>query len=541
MPRREQSGSAVRWSRSLITRAALLLVGVMGAVAALTGTLSAAALSRTLRHDLDLRGSSKVRILERHQDLHLAVSLGDRDTAQRVLEDVLAADEDVAYVAAVRAGGDVLAAASRTGDPVAVATAALPLHALAGGAPASSDALRRFTQPVLDAGAADAGLELPGADAPRRVSGHLILALDATRLRGEVSRHTFMTVAVSGLALLAAFSLFFLVLVRRARRMMAFAEALAAGDLGATLDPGARDELGRVAEAMLRVRESTAEVVKQLRVASGDLQGAAGEVLASADAQVDAAQTQAGEVERSGTEVERVRGALRQAGAQAGAVIERAHESAASAERGAEAVGEALQAIVSLRDQGEAMAGTVAALVDRAAEIGTIAAAIHDLASQSAVLAVNAAIEAARAGDAGRGFGTIAGEISRLADRSRTATAQVQRIVGEVQRAARASVAGIEESRDRARRASDLAHASGDAIVRLAQAIEASSASAEEIARAAQEQVPAVDALWETLQGTSRGTRAAAATAAQLREASRAISAHAERMRELVRIYREGT
>jgi methyl-accepting chemotaxis protein len=530
--------SAAPIRRSLFAKAALLLVAVTTVVALVAGAYFSAGLASDSRRELDLRGRALLRTLERHDELRLAITLQDRAATERVLRDVLASDEDARYLAAVGADGGVLAAVAHDpGDAAETVRAELPHHALGGGEAASDARVRRFTREVR-AGDADAALALPGDDAAARRSDRLVLGLDPRRVVRRAEAQIAKTVAAIAIALLAVLLLFFWALARRTARMAAFAEALAARDLSAALDDPARDELGRVAGALLVLRRGTDEVLRQLRAAAGELRSASGEVLASADAQLQVTEGQARSVERTGAVVERVRDASRTALERAEGVVALAHASDASTQEGSDAVAQAVTAIVALTDQAESMVTTVVDLVERTARIGDIMTALRDIAEQSGVLALNASIEAARAGEAGRGFAVVAGEVRSLADRSRAATAEVQKLLAEIQRAARASLTVVEESRSRAQDASGLASASGEAIRRLAAAIGESSAAATEIVDGTRAQGAEVDRIWTAMQDVVRATHEAASGVAQLRDASRAIATHADTMQRIVETYR---
>jgi methyl-accepting chemotaxis protein len=235
-----------------------------------------------------------------------------------------------------------------------------------------------------------------------------------------------------------------------------------------------------------------------------------------------------------------VRGASTAALDRAEGVVALARASDASTREGTASVEQAVAAITSLRDHADGMAATVVGLVERTAQIGGIMEALRDIAEQSGVLSLNASIEAARAGESGRGFAVVATEVRALAERSRAATAQVQQILAEIHKAARASVASVEESRARVLGASGLASASGESIRRLATTIGESSAAATEIATGTRAQGEAVDRIWAALQDVFRATREAATGIAQLRDASQAIGTHADEMQRIVETYRLG-
>ncbi len=531
---RRRVGARVRLPRSLFAKAVALLVVTLGVVSVASVRVFSGELAASAQGELDARGHALLRALERHEDVRLAAALSDAPRLEAILKDLLGADRAALYLALIGTDGAVIAAASRLDGVDALAG---ELEAFSKDAvPPSDDRVRRFAE-ALRATTEDAGLGMPGTAPAPRSPGRLVLSLDATRAARQVARQAVKIVAVTGLVLLAAFLAFFWTISRRASTMVAFAERLAAGDLGARLSDTTGDELGRLAAALDTLRDGLERMVRQLRDGSSELHAAAGEVLRSAEAQVALAARQGTTVQETNAVVLRLRDGVRDAGQQAEGVVARARESADSSRTGATAVGSADAAIRALRDHAETMAGTVAALVERSGRIAEIRAAMREFAEQSHVLSMNASIEAARAGDAGRGFAIVAAEVRRLAERSRGATAEITRIVQDVQRAARESLAVVGESRERAQDAVQLAADSGDAIQRLAAAIGASSEAADRIARATVDQGGAVDQLWKAFQEAFEATREVSSGVEQLREASRAIAGRADHMRTLVERY----
>jgi len=286
---------------------------VLGVVSAAAALVFAAELSASARSELDARGRALLRTLERHEDLRLAAALDDAKRLDGILSDVLGADRDALYLGLVGPDGRAVATASRLPGGSAALARELALHP-ADGPPPSSGRVRRFTQPLRGASIDDSGLPLPGAAAAPSRSGRLVLGLDASRSARQVTAQAVKTVAVTGAVLLAAFLAFFWTISRRAARMVAFAERLAAGDLGARLDDPASDELGRLAAALGTLRSGVDRMVRQLRDGSGELHTAAGEVLQGAEAQVALADRQGSTVQDTNAVVLRLRDGVRDAG-----------------------------------------------------------------------------------------------------------------------------------------------------------------------------------------------------------------------------------
>lgn len=520
------------WTGLVVQAGALVAAGMLasGGIAAVFARRQTA----RFEQEIDRRGKSLAQTLERHQDLRLALSLHDGSAAQRVLEDVLAANGDMVYLGATAATGKVLAWASRGG---ATSSAELKNHALDATNGARSDGtLRRFTRQILSADG-ESGMGMPGADTGPRALGFLAMAIDADRVASAVARQTFVTVASTGAFLLAAFLAFFVLLSRRVRRMMSFAERLAAGDLAADLAVSGADEVSRLARALVSLRDSLLAAITEMKDASIALESTSSEVLRGTTRQLERTQTQVENVAQTERGVDGLRQRFQRARAAAESVVELAGRSGESSRSGRAAVEEALTHMSELGRQVEQSSRVLTHLVDRTSQVARIIDAVRDLSSESKMVALNAAIVATRAGVAGTGFAVVAGEIRALAERSQRATGEVQQILEEIQRAAQATTEVADEGRRRAQGGVVVARAAGEAIQQLSEVIERSSTAAMEIAGSTHEQGAAVDGISRSVADISRAAEEVAAGIGQLEQASRAIRDHSTRMRALVDRY----
>ena len=142
---------------------------------------------------------------------------------------------------------------------------------------------------------------------------------------------------------------------------------------------------------------------------------------------------------------------------------------------------------------------------------------ISDIADQTNLLALNAAIEAARAGEAGRGFAVVADEVRKLAEKTMTATAEVSRAVATIQDGTSRSMAGVDATVERMEQATEQAHASGEALARIVSDVDASADEVRAIAAASEEQSSASE---EINRSITRVNGMAERSALAMREAS---------------------
>ena len=189
----------------------------------------------------------------------------------------------------------------------------------------------------------------------------------------------------------------------------------------------------------------TRSITIPVRAAADQLATCSAEILASTTQQASGAREQAAAVTQTMATVDEVAQTADQASQRAKAVGESVQRTLEIGKSGRKVVDESLVAMESVKEKVEATAENILTLAEQAQAISDIIATVNDIAEQTNLLALNAAIEASRAGEHGRGFTVVASEVKALADQSKKATAQVKRILGEIQKATNTAVLSTEE------------------------------------------------------------------------------------------------
>jgi methyl-accepting chemotaxis protein len=284
-------------------------------------------------------------------------------------------------------------------------------------------------------------------------------------------------------------------------------------DLRAALDDRTR------AESNLRA------VVEEVLGGAAVLSAAAREIGATVSQVAASASETATAVSETSTTAEEVKQTAHLSSQKARAVQESAQRTAAVSEAGRKAVSETVEGMGRIREQMEAIAESVVRLSEQGQAIGEIIATVNDIAEQSNLLAVNAAIEATRAGEYGKGFAVVAQEVKSLAEQSRQATAQVRAILMDVQKATSAAVMATEQGTKTVAAGVKQAADSGEAIRALAGSVSEASQTATQIAASSQQQLVGMDQIASAIanirQATTQnmvGTRQLEASAQSLQE-----------------------
>jgi methyl-accepting chemotaxis protein len=361
-------------------------------------------------------------------------------------------------------------------------------------------------------------------------------------LQAAVCGTNHVRVALAGAAGAAVASgAAYLVAVRLLRpldRLRRVAHAIAKGDLSLRVEVGGAGEIAQLAESFAVMADGLRATVTDLRGATERLERGAGEILGSVTKQAAMATQQAAAITETSTTAAEIAQTSQQATHHADSVIEMTQRSDDLSREGLATVEEAVKASASLGDQVTRIAATMGDLSDRTLQVGEIISSVKDLAEQSNLLALNASIEASKAGEHGRGFAVVAMEMRSLAEQSKQAAVQIRSILQEIQKGARDASAATDEGAKRASAAVTLSRSAGEAIEGLAMVIKESALAARQIAANTRQQtigvdqmVTAITELAEAINESAEGTR-------NIERGTDALSKVSRRLSETVQRYR---
>lgn len=225
--------------------------------------------------------------------------------------------------------------------------------------------------------------------------------------------------------------------------MSRIAQALADRDLSVNCTPvSERDVLGNAFAAMVN---NLRGMVREIQESSREISSASAQIAALSTQLATSSAETAAAVNETGTTIEEIKVTAQQVNQKSAFVSERARENADLTESGRTNVAETIAGMNKIRQQVDFIANSIVKLSEQSMAIGEIITSVNDLAGQSNLLAVNASIEAAKAGEHGKGFAVVAQEVRSLADQSKDATEQVKRILNDIQKAISSAVMATEQ------------------------------------------------------------------------------------------------
>ncbi|WMC11064.1 methyl-accepting chemotaxis protein [Oceanimonas pelagia] len=321
----------------------------------------------------------------------------------------------------------------------------------------------------------------------------LLFMLDQAALEAPLTGLLWRQFGVSALVILAAVVLIGLLVQYLLGPLIKVSRALAQiadgqGDLTQRIELHGRDEVGLLAANFNRFVSSQAELIRQIRHQAEHLGGSAEQASVRANQTVTELARAQQEVTMVATAVTEMASATQEIAHNAEQTATAAQQSSASTEQGKQLVNKTRDSIFGLAREMERAAAVITRLDQHAHDISSVLATIQGVAEQTNLLALNAAIEAARAGEQGRGFAVVADEVRVLSQRTHASTEEIQGTIDTLQQATGEAVKLMQASRNMAELSVEDAEAAALALEEITAAVGLISDMARQIATAAEEQ-----------------------------------------------------
>lgn len=245
------------------------------------------------------------------------------------------------------------------------------------------------------------------------------------------------------------------------------AQRIAKGDLTHAIVTERTDEAGQLLMALSEMQGGLKSTLVEIANAADQLASAAEELSAVTDESTRGLTRQNDEIQQAATAVNQMTTAVDEVASNAVSTSQASHQATTEAEEGRQQVEQAVSGMESMVVEINDSTQSVADLANQVREIGKVIDVIRSIADQTNLLALNAAIEAARAGEQGRGFAVVADEVRALAHRTQTSTVDIEKMIGDVQVGADDAVAAMNKSLSWANDTQVLAQNAGQALQRI--------------------------------------------------------------------------
>lgn len=363
-------------------------------------------------------------------------------------------------------------------------------------------------------------------------------AMTAQTSRSELLLGVFAVIAIA--LGVAASLLIGQSIVGPLRQTVAIAQRVAAGDLrDSGHGPSNRsDELGQLQNAMQSMIDSLRQLVGRIGGGVSQIASAADQLAAITSQTSSGMEIQKIETEQAATATNQMAATVQEVARNAAQASQAARQADDEASQGNKVVQLAVGQIGSLASEVEETAQSIQALNEESARIGSVLEVIRLVAEQTNLLALNAAIEAARAGEQGRGFAVVADEVRALALRTHDSTEEIEVLIGSLQGMAQRSVEQMNSSRALTQRTVELASEAGSALQRITQSVSTIEQMNQQIAAAAEEQSAVAETISQNVTRVRDIGEQTATASAQTVAASAELARLGLELKELVGQFR---
>lgn len=322
--------------------------------------------------------------------------------------------------------------------------------------------------------------------------------------------------------------------IRPIRSIVVAIDTISNGDFTVDLPENRKDEIGDISISINQMTRSLSGVITDILNTSNEVAAASTEIAASAEEMSHGLRTQESQTQQVAAAVEQMSSSVAEVASRTADASAAAGHSQGLAEEGGKIVSVTVETMETISDEVDQSAKTVNSLGEKSKTIGEIISVINDIADQTNLLALNAAIEAARAGEHGRGFAVVADEVRKLSERTQIATEEISNSIRGIQSETQSAVTRIESGSERVSEGVELATQAGDALTTIVDSSIELQMMVQSISAAANEQSSASSEIARAVEGINQVTRESTEGASQSAAAASDLARQAESLQSLV-------
>jgi methyl-accepting chemotaxis protein len=315
------------------------------------------------------------------------------------------------------------------------------------------------------------------------------------------------------------------------------ADRLSKGDLSVDIPDYSKDEMGMMLASMKRMAGNLKDQIREIAEGIAVISGSAAEISSTTSQFASTTREVATSVNQVVVSMKEVKQTSELSNEKAKEMADRAKGVVQTSRSGEAAVQQTIDVINAIQEQMMSIADSVVGLSDQSQSIGEIITAVDDVADQSRLLAVNASIEAVKAGEQGKGFTVVADEIKSLAQQSKQSTSQVRTILTDIQKATGAAVMATEKGSKAVENGVKQAGQTGSAIQILGENINQTSQTAVQIEATSRRQSAGIDQVFSAMESIGNAIGQSADSARQLEQSTRSLDELGKKLKTIVEKY----
>jgi methyl-accepting chemotaxis protein len=382
---------------------------------------------------------------------------------------------------------------------------------------------------------------LPVTNARGEAVAHLVSVKDFTDSYVAQGRFNAIAYAVIAAVLILSILGLYWYMQRSLRPLQGAAEMLreiADGNLGQQIEVTSKDEIGQLQGAMASMVAQLHDMLKSINGMTDKLTTSSSNLNRVADEMNQGVTQQQSQTDQVATAMNEMTATVQEVARHAEDAAQAAANADDQAQAGSGVVRNTVEAINQLAGEVENASGVIAKLESDSENIGAVLDVIKGIAEQTNLLALNAAIEAARAGEQGRGFAVVADEVRTLASRTQKSTEEIEAMIAQLQQGAQNAVAVMATSRDRAKAGVEHAAKAGETLSAITEAVATITTMNHQIATAANEQSAVAEEINRSIVGISEVGELTATSAAQTASSTGELNGLASELSSLVSRFR---
>lgn len=314
--------------------------------------------------------------------------------------------------------------------------------------------------------------------------------------------------------------------------------AVAKGDLTKALEIVGDDDLSELGKNINNMTEGLKDIANQIISSASEISVGINELENTANTQASAATEQATSVTEISSIVEEIKTTSKQTLEKAGKLGESADQTSKEGEKGKEAINTMSHSMKDLQRKINDIANTILNLSEKTQQIGEITEAVADIAKQSKMLALNASIEAAKAGESGKGFAVVASEVKELADKSQSSTDRVQKILQDIRQTAEQAVNVTKDGTKSVEQNLSQVDVCGEIMTVLGEVIENSSIASQQIVSAIKEESAGIDQVVISMREIDKSTGQFNRSTEETKTAVNNLSGVSQQLKKSAAIYK---